>query len=364
MEYETITQARGRRETLLSRSKRIIGKQLPNDKRSEDDEDESTALQNDVSKRRAQILKAQRTHRRRTQNYIQELEKEVLRLRAREAEMQSELESRSSSFSSRSQSAGLPSPSSSISSDHSLRPIKDISITIEPKGYAQFEPEYSCTIGTALEPTPAYSPLLSDFTARISDMSIKDAGTCTGAVCGLNAQAAINFVLGLERPCLPRANFDRQEPTATPLKAPVHNSGFAPTCTAPVSTIHSHQHLELDSAPIQVPVSEIERLLQSSRFLPLGPEMTPVQVWALLVDVSSQQAIDAMTYAALKEMLSQYMTYNSFGTTIGVDTLRQVLKWFFPWYPTEYLYDLKASVAQWGEQQMDELGGARWEKLF
>lgn len=137
-----------------------------------------------------------RTHRRRTQNYIQELEKEVLRLRAREAEMQSELESRSSSFSSRSQSAGLPSPSSSISSDHSLRPIKDISITIEPKGYAQFEPEYSCTIGTALEPTPAYSPLLSDFTARISDMSIKDAGTCTGAVCGLNAQAAINFVLG------------------------------------------------------------------------------------------------------------------------------------------------------------------------
>lgn len=184
------------------------GQRLP---RADLGKDESKTPQNDISKRRAQILKAQRfvkmiyvndqglistprTHRRRTQNYIQELEKEVLRLRAREAEMQKELQSNPSLCPSRSHSNGLPSPSLSTVSAPQLSP-KDHSITVDLTGYAQVEPEFSCTINAALEPTPRYSPPTIDVTARLSDIGIKDAGTCTGAVCGMDAQAAINFIL-------------------------------------------------------------------------------------------------------------------------------------------------------------------------
>lgn len=152
--------------------------------------------------------------------------------------------------------------------------------------------------------------------------------------------------------------------TAHPFMTPVFNTGLSHACTASASIIHSHQHVDIASAPIQVPVSEIEKLLESSKSLSLGPEMTPVQVWALLVDIASQQTINVITYTALKDELSKYMRCNSFGTTVEVDTLRQVLNWFFPWYPTEQLYDRKVETGQYLQQQMDSFAGVGWEEFF
>lgn len=57
-------------------------------------------------------------------------------------------------------------------------------------------------------------------------------------------------------------------------------------------------------------ISDIEALLEKSRSLPLGPEMTPVQIWALLVEISNQEPIVASTFAALKQELAKYMTCN------------------------------------------------------
>jgi len=151
---------------------------------------------------------------------------------------------------------------------------------------------------------------------------------------------------------------------ASPFKTPVFNSGMSHACTASASLVHSHQHVDLASSPVQVPVSVIDRLLESSRSLPLGPEMTPVQVWAILVNIASQQAITFSIYALLKDELSKYMRCNSFGTTIEIDTLRQVLNWFFPWYSTAQLHDNKIGITLWGQQQMDDLGGLGWEEFF
>ena len=116
--------------------------------------------------------------------------------------MYSELESRSSVFSSRSGSNGLPSPSPSAGSDQSQHYTKNNIITVDLTGYAQLVPERSCAIGAALEPTPEYSPPTIDITASVTDMAIKDAGTCTGAVCGMDAQAAINFILKYVSRCI------------------------------------------------------------------------------------------------------------------------------------------------------------------
>lgn len=152
--------------------------------------------------------------------------------------------------------------------------------------------------------------------------------------------------------------------TANPFLAPVFNFGGSHACTASASIIQSHQHINLTNAPIQVPVSEIERLLESSKSLPLGPEMTPVQVWALLVDIASKRSITASIYTNLKSELSKYVRCNSFGATIQIDTLRRVLSWFFPWYPTDQLRDRKVSTADWTQEQMDNYAGAGWDEFF
>lgn len=109
--------------------------------------------------------------------------------------MQSKLESRSSSSRSRSQFHGLSSLSSSPGSDYSQQFPKDNSVTVDLTGYAQLEPEYPCTIAAALKPTPEYSPPSIDIIACAVDVSVEGVETCTGAVCGMDAQAAINFIL-------------------------------------------------------------------------------------------------------------------------------------------------------------------------
>jgi len=168
----------------------------------------------------------------------------------------------------------------------------------------------------------------------------------------------------LERTCLPHVKFDMYNEPANTFKAPVFNSGHSHACTASSSIIQSHQHADLTSAPIQVPVSEIERLLESSKSLPLGPEMTPVQVWALLVDIASNHAITATVYANMQNELRKYVRCNSFGATIQIDTLREVLSWFFPWYPTDQLHDRKVGTTQWTQEQMDKCAGVGWEEFF
>ena len=67
-----------KRETLASRSERVIGKPLDIER---DISSPQSRQRKSPSRRREQISKAQRAHRQRTQHYIRELEKEVIRLR-------------------------------------------------------------------------------------------------------------------------------------------------------------------------------------------------------------------------------------------------------------------------------------------
>lgn len=369
MASPAVSSSRTKRETILSRSKRIIGKHLPNDMKEEDPADDSgssTSAKNNVSKRRAQILKAQRTHRRRTQNYIQELEKEVLRLRAREAEMLAELESRSSSSRSQSQSYGLPSPSPSSEGGRSeaVKPNDTPTVMVDFTDFGHLEPEYPCTIQAALGPLFEFSPSSQDITTPMNEISINEAGTNSGVVCSMDAQAAIDFILDLERPCLPHVKYDMKTERPTPFKVPNFNFGMSHACTASAAIIQSHQHIDLSAQKLSMPVHDIERLLESTKSLPLGPEMTPVQVWAIIVDISSQKPIQKTTFDSLKEMLGRYMRCNAFGTTIQIDILRQVLDHFFPWYSTAQLHDNIPPVTQLGQERMDSYAGEGWQEFF
>ena len=67
-----------KRETLASRSERVIGKPLDSER---DISSSQPRQKKSPTRRREQISKAQRAHRQRTQHYIRELEKEVIRLR-------------------------------------------------------------------------------------------------------------------------------------------------------------------------------------------------------------------------------------------------------------------------------------------
>lgn len=113
-----------------------------------------------------------------------------------------------------------------------------------------------------------------------------------------------------------------------------------------------------------MPASEIEALLESSKALPLGPEMTPVQVWAILVDISQTYTISDHAFKIVKEEIKKYMRCNSFGTSVPIDTLRKVLEHFFPAYRAPQLYHSDIIGNEEVRDQMNDFAGDGWEEYF
>jgi len=68
----------------------------------------------------------------------------------------------------------------------------DMSITLDLTGYAQLQPEYSCITSAVLKPTAAYFSPRIDVVACATEIGARNGGSCTDALCSMNAQSAIN----------------------------------------------------------------------------------------------------------------------------------------------------------------------------
>ena len=66
-----------------------------------------------------------------------------------------------------------------------------------------------------------------------------------------------------------------------------------------------------ETRPFEVPVLQIERLLQTSSRLSLGPdEVTPVQIWANLRNLSEKYIIDSVLIRKIIDEFKMYVRCN------------------------------------------------------
>ena len=145
------------------------------------------------------IIDFARAHRRRTQNYILELEKEVLRFRTREAELLAELEYYRSRGDLQNGSQSQTTEDQDMSRNGSLlsKP-KPSTVTVDFSSYELTEPQYPCSVTGAFQSMPNFSPspyteipIESTEGTNISDMPLADS-TSTYT---MNSQNAIDFIL-------------------------------------------------------------------------------------------------------------------------------------------------------------------------
>jgi hypothetical protein len=73
-------------------------------------------------------------------------------------------------------------------------------------------------------------------------------------------------------------------------------------------------HSEFAQAPMtetfEVPSINIEQLFHTSLSLDLGPDITPIQIWANIQRISKMYPIDAAVLAALLNELVKYIRCN------------------------------------------------------
>lgn len=92
--------------------------------------------------------------------------------------------------------------------------------------------------------------------------------------------------------------------------------------------------------------------------------MTPVQVWELLTDVGKDQGVSAAKFGFFKEELRKYMRCNSFGTSIPIDYLRQLMNFCFPGYQAAHLHDTHVPASGPELNAMNTVIGSDWDQYF
>ena len=101
--------------------------------------------------------------------------------------------------------------------------------------------------------------------------------------------------------------------------------------------------------------------------------MTPVQVWALLGEIARShsheddtnvKSLEEARVAAFKDKLREFMRCRAFGTTIQIDTLRDIVKYCFPWYENSLLCDVEVPISESGVVTMTTNVGSDWTEYF
>jgi hypothetical protein len=250
-------------------------------------------------------------HRQRTQNYIRELENEVFRLRERESDLLKEVErlhlelepfKKGVTSNELTESTALRGPESS--------PVVNPVVHIDLTNISAIEPKAPCSTEVSLERLDVtYAPPTIDpellIVRRNSNDPLVDSSNLS-----MDAQTGINFILEyvssrcvllsakilfrLEQPCLPHVKYGNLAHTDMDSSyIPEINCGdrHAFTATSMLITSPFAEHPETE--PFDVPVDQIEQLLQTSSQLYLSPdELTPVQIWAYLQKLSHRYTID------------------------------------------------------------------------
>ncbi|KAE9979141.1 hypothetical protein EG328_001082 [Venturia inaequalis] len=366
----------GKRETLTSRAKRFIGRELdenPEDSPSAESSSSRIGTKKSPTKRRGQVLQAQRTHRQRTQGYIRELEKEVLLLRETQDQLAAEnqtLKAKVDVCVHTLHSNGIPVPdvsgpaspaylrqkSSNLGlhqdflSNSTYALSGDISsgadsVSIDLRDLESLEPEFLCSTTAGLtDPRQFELPKHHQAYSKISYREEnQDENQHRGSPTHLGAQAGIDFILELESPCLPhiKCRYLSGEYKEKPLhsspglpesevSAPEFNSGPGHVHMATTSLLHSHYVPDATHECFHVPPTAIEQLFHTSLTLDLGPDVTPIQIWANVRRISQRYPIDATMLKMIREEFAKYIRCNSFGAVCERVTANAVIAFFFP----------------------------------
>lgn len=281
-----------------------------------------------------------RTHRRRTQRYIRELENEVLRLRSREKvaldrvrDLEKQLGVTGGDAQSNTTSdtpleyttpgsdqpaysfSSTPNPTPTVS-DHGTAGTPSVSIDLTL--LSQSQPEYACCDTAADKPDPNLA-YLNDIPNQIDrqqpngKVSFPSNGYGTELV-ALDAQAAVDFVLKLEEPCFAHIRFAIENHNCrVPSRKWLDNPGgpdHALTATRALLSAYPVDTLPLH--PFSMPEAQVTSLLEASSKLELENESTPVQVWQKIMTKVAGQPMERTQLNNLTAAFQMYSYCNRY----------------------------------------------------
>jgi hypothetical protein len=115
----------------------------------------------------------------------------------------------------------------------------------------------------------------------------------------------------LERPCLPHVKYRYMQDMHTPPGVvPEFNSGPGHAFTATASLINMHWDAEPTIKPFEVSPEDIDKLFQTSMSLDLGPDVTPIQIWANLARISLKYPINQTMLRVMTDEFCRYVRCN------------------------------------------------------
>ncbi|KAF2425229.1 hypothetical protein EJ08DRAFT_700458 [Tothia fuscella] len=353
-----------KKETLAARARRFIGRPLLEDHSESNSPpresvNKGRGIKKSPTRRRQQVLQAQRTHRQRTQGYIRELEKEVLRLR--ENEMALELSNKTlqerinmleplaianGTFSrdhnikeflhqhKLNQQPYLNTPSSSgggqsLHGDaHSIIAGNDPFVNVDLTALGTTRATYGCSTKAAMESPVPFQPPNRD-APELATWDPSGAASERLVPSVITPQRAVDFVLDLERPCLAHIKYRYlHDYKFNQRKYPKFDAGPGHVFMATTSLVNSSYASDPSTQPFQVPPADIDKLFQTSLNLDLGDEVTPIQIWENIKRISRLYVLDEEVVRALQGEFRKYARCNSFGAVVERETVSKVFGFY------------------------------------
>ncbi|OBT50768.1 hypothetical protein VE04_09066 [Pseudogymnoascus sp. 24MN13] len=277
-----------------------------------DGKSKSTTPVDAYSRRRQQVKRAQMNHRHKKENYVFALEEEVKRLRQLVAQHQSlgdiQMEKQPLREILVAHELAAPRPNVKHTPSAGLVSVPDfVQISLlagpGPGRTGAIDAQLPCDV----HPTDlGYG----------SDEALVS-GTRTGEGTSDVNLEAFDFVMRLEQSCF--AHVHTQDGS---LEAPGHtlslqsaSMAYAPPRCSPGTSWN-------------VPVGEMQRLLDLSAMLPLTGELTPIQAWSHLISHAGSSRLTRETLLKLTIRLSQEVRCYGFGAVIEEKVFRTVLDTF------------------------------------
>lgn len=360
-EYSFISQSSAREQhseslTLLRRSRRVLG-DIDLDEASiplSGDTESSQSEQAAANKRREQVRKAQRTHRQRTQSYIKELEKEVLRLRTCKSNALARVESLESRVETLLHTLSkhrIPAPrfederraAAAASSDtaHVVVGTQDdlsaahINLSFPPPLPPLPPPATQATQAGDVVPyatagvTPAVSPaeprLLANPGAGFLSENMQPSLLS-------DPRVGIDFILALERLCLDhirQSHLDYDDRAEQPDERARYTSHHIFTASLQLWNPSLRSRSAQES--YDVSAAEVERLLNTSLNIGVSDdEITPVQIWHHLKNFTLPLERERDFLDKITEELCKIVECIHFGAVIPVRNFNAVLREYLP----------------------------------
>jgi len=123
----------------------------------------------------------------------------------------------------------------------------------------------------------------------------------------------VSSLCRLERPCLPHVKFRYMTGYTPPSCATVYpesNAGPGHVFTATATLINDFCDEQPPERPFAVSPEVIDKLFQTSLSLELGPDCTPIQIWANLIRISTRYPIDNFMLRVLADEFMKYIRCN------------------------------------------------------